>query len=58
MNDEREELVSVLYRGPNDIAVAIGYDKLTDLHNEWIKDMVFGEGDGASDGAAAADAVS
>ncbi len=45
MNDEREELVSFLYRCPKDIAVAIGYDKLTDLHNEWIKDMVFGEGD-------------
>lgn len=45
MNDEREELVSFLYRCPRDIAVAIGYDKLTDLHNEWINDMVFGEGD-------------
>lgn len=45
MNDEREELVSFLYRCPKDIAVAIGYDKLTDLHNAWIKDMVFGEGD-------------
>lgn len=45
MNDEREELVSFLYRCPKDIAVAIGYDKLTDLHNEWIREMVFGEGD-------------
>lgn len=45
MNDERAELVSFLYRCPKDIAVAIGYDKLTDLHNAWIKDMVFGEGD-------------
>lgn len=45
MNDEREELVSFLYRCPKDIAVAIGYEKLTDLHNEWIRDMVFGEKD-------------
>lgn len=45
MNDERAELVSFLYRCPKDIAVAIGYDKLTPLHNAWIKDMVFGEGD-------------
>lgn len=45
MNDEREELVSFLYRCPKNIAVAIGYDKLTDLHNAWIKEMVFGKGD-------------
>lgn len=45
MNDERAELVSFLYRCPKDIAVAIGYDKLTPLHNAWIKDMVFGDGD-------------
>lgn len=45
MNDERAELVSFLYRCPKDIAVAIGYDKLTPLHNAWIKDMVFREGD-------------
>lgn len=42
---ERDELVRFLYRCPRDIAVACGYDKLTDLHNAWIREMVFGEGD-------------
>ena len=43
--NEPQELVRFVYGCPKDIAVAIGYDKLTPLHNEWIKDMVFGEGD-------------
>lgn len=40
-----EDLVRFVYNCPKDIAVKIGYDKLTDLHNEWIRDMVFGEED-------------
>jgi hypothetical protein len=43
--DDRQDLVDLIYRCPRDIAVGIGYDKLTDLHNKWIRDMVFGEGD-------------
>lgn len=45
MADERQELIDLVYRCPKDIAVRLGYDKLTDLHNRWIRDMVFGEGD-------------
>lgn len=45
MGSESDELVHFLYECPKDIAVAIGYDKLTDLHNTWIQDMVFGDGD-------------
>ena len=45
MRAEAEELVSFIYECPADIAVAIGYDKLTPLHNEWIREMVFGEDD-------------
>lgn len=45
MGGEAEELVSFIYECPADIAVAIGYDKLTPLHNRWIFEMVFGEGD-------------
>ncbi len=45
MADERQDLIDFIYDCPKDIAVSIGYDKLTELHNEWIKDMVFGEGD-------------
>ena len=45
MADERQDLVDFIYECPRDIAVKFGYDKLTDLHNWWIKDMVFGKGD-------------
>lgn len=45
MANDRKDIVSLIYDCPADIAVKIGYDKLTDLHNLWIRDMVFGEGD-------------
>lgn len=45
MSNDPSELVELIYRCPRDIAVKIGYDKLTDLHNEWIHDMVFCEED-------------
>lgn len=45
MVDERRDLIDLIYDCPRDIAVAIGYDKLTPLHDGWIRDMVFGEGD-------------
>lgn len=41
----RDELVSLVYKCPVDIALKIGYDKLTPLHNAWIQDMVFGTED-------------
>ena len=41
----KQEIVDLMCDFPADIAVGIGYDKLTDLHNEWIRAMVFGKGD-------------
>lgn len=41
----REELVDLVHQCPVDIAQKLGYDRLTDLHNEWIRDMVFGDED-------------
>ena len=41
----RADLIDLVYDCPADIAVKLGYDKLTDLHNKWIKDMVFGTED-------------
>lgn len=44
-DDERLDLVNFIYDCPVDIAYKLGYDKLIDLHREWIIDMVFGEED-------------
>lgn len=41
----RADLIDLVYDCPVDIAVRLGFDKLTSLHNEWIKDMVFGTDD-------------
>lgn len=45
MTDDRLGLIRLLYERPVEIAWMIGYDKLTDMHNEWIRQMVFGTGD-------------
>ncbi|RVU97048.1 hypothetical protein EII22_08935 [Coriobacteriales bacterium OH1046] len=45
MGRDGDELVSFVYDFPRDLAVEIGYDKLTGLHDGWIREMVFGEGD-------------
>ena len=42
---DRGEVVDLVYDCPVDIAYRLGYDKLTDLHNDWIRRMVFGEED-------------
>lgn len=41
----KEELIELVYDMPADVAVSLGYDKLTDLHNEWIQELVFGDDD-------------
>ena len=41
----RADLIDLVYDCPVDIAVRLGFDKLTSLHNKWIKDMVFGTDD-------------
>lgn len=40
-----KQVIDFLKNNPAQFARAIGFTKLTDLHNEWIKDMVFGTGD-------------
>lgn len=45
MPDERQEIIEFVYRHPTDIARAVGYDKLTELHDEWIRSMAFGDDD-------------
>lgn len=45
MTDAKDDLLDLVYECPADIAYDIGYERLTDLHSEWIRDMVFGEGD-------------
>ena len=41
----QKEAIDVLSRIPYRYGHALGFTKLTTLHNEWIKEMVFGEGD-------------
>ena len=41
----RAELIDLVYDCPAEIAVKLGYDKLTKLHNDWIREMVFGTED-------------
>ena len=39
----REQAIRLLLDHPVKVAHALGFTKLTDLHNEWIKDMVRGK---------------
>lgn len=41
----RKEAIAFLKKNPAKFARSIGFTKLTDLHNEWIKDMVLGHDD-------------
>lgn len=41
----RDDAIALAYRRPVELARAVGYTELTDLHNGWIRRMVFGEGD-------------
>lgn len=45
MTNTKDDLLELIYECPAEIAYDIGYDRLTSLHNEWIRMMVFGEGD-------------
>ena len=47
----RKDAVEFLRDRPVDYAHRLGFTKLTDLHNEWIKDMVCGVGDKTLQGA-------
>ena len=47
----RNEAVDFLVNRPVELAHKLGFTKLTDLHNRWIKDMVCGSGDKTLQGA-------
>ena len=40
---DKRGLLRLIHDRPVDIAYKLGYDRLTDLHNEWIREMVFGK---------------
>ena len=41
----KQEIINSLIKSPVNFAHILGFTKLTDLHNEWIRDMVIGSGD-------------
>lgn len=41
----KQEAIELLLDYPVELGHLLGFTKLTDLHNEWIKDMVIGSGD-------------
>lgn len=41
----RKQVVSFLKKKPVEFAKMVGFTRLTDLHNSWIKNMVFGKHD-------------
>ena len=45
MDLTRETAIRILNENPYAFGHAVGFDKLTKLHNGWIYDMVFGKGD-------------
>ena len=41
----QQKCISILRNEPIKVCYWLGFEKMTDLHNGWIKDMVFGKGD-------------
>ena len=41
----RDDAISLLCTAPFEVGHLLGFDKLTELHNEWIKDMILGRND-------------
>lgn len=41
----RQQAVNFLLKRPSDFGRLLGFNKLSELHNEWIKEMVSGKGD-------------
>lgn len=46
----KEEAYYLLFDAPVLVGQAYGFDKLTEIHNDWIVDMVMGEDDGTLQG--------
>ena len=45
MNREREDALRFLTETPAEFGRMLGYTRLTRLHNDWIRQMLYGEGD-------------
>ena len=45
MNTEQEAVKRLLIEQPGKYGQMLGYSLLTDLHNQWIRQMLYGEGD-------------
>ena len=41
----QNQAIEFLKKRPVEYARMLGFDKLTDIHNDWIREMVFGRGD-------------
>lgn len=41
----RQEAIDFLVDTPYLLGHLVGFDKLTELHNQWIKEMIYGQGD-------------
>ena len=45
MGRQRKKVLTILKDDPVRVGRALGFNKLTDLHNQWLIDMVYGHGD-------------
>lgn len=45
LNDRQKKTIKWLIKRPVEVGHLLGFDKLTDLHNEWMVDMITGEDD-------------
>lgn len=45
MNEEAKKYLDLIYEEPYKIGQWLGFDLLTELHNDWLKDMIFGVDD-------------
>ena len=41
----REQILELLWERPIEIAHWVGYDRMTDLHNDWLRQMLYGDDD-------------
>ena len=45
MNRDQEDVFRFLTEAPAEFGQMLGYTKLTELHNDWIRRMLYGAGD-------------
>lgn len=45
MNERQKKLLDKIYNRPVEIGHALGFNDLTEMHNDWMQRMLFGEGD-------------